>query len=319
MLKAAVQKGISFLPAKQKVNYWFQKNITQGVKLTDEHFGYKVEHARDHITFFNKYGNPGTDKTILELGTGWYPIIPLFMYLTDSGKVISIDIQSWQSKDQHLTAIKKIQEWKVSGKLGTFLDQLKPERWKTLQAILDQPEAYSLGSINQEIGLQVLIQDARQAEMATGSIDFICSNNTFEHIYPDVLSGILKEFKRVLRPDGVMSHFIDLSDHFAHFDASINVYNFLQFSEKDWQRIDNSIQPQNRLRMPAYRALYEKLDIPIIEESLRKGNVELLRQISIHEEFQDYSLEDLAITHGYLVTRMDALIDPSATESDEPD
>ncbi len=60
------------------------------------------------------------------------------------------------------------------------------------------------------------------------SVDFICSNNTFEHIPADILSAILREFKRVIKPGGLMSHFIDMSDHFAHFDSRITIYNFLE-------------------------------------------------------------------------------------------
>ena len=65
------------------------------------------------------------------------------------------------------------------------------------------------------------------------SVDFICSNNTFEHIPQEILRDILVEFKRVLHPNGLMSHFIDMSDHFAHFDSRITIYNFLQIQQKN--------------------------------------------------------------------------------------
>ena len=40
-MKAIAQKAISFLPKKEKINYWFQKNITKGVTLTDEYFEFQ--------------------------------------------------------------------------------------------------------------------------------------------------------------------------------------------------------------------------------------------------------------------------------------
>jgi hypothetical protein len=53
-LKAIVQKSISILPGREKVNFFFQKNITKGVVLSDEHFSNKIGHALDHINFYLK-------------------------------------------------------------------------------------------------------------------------------------------------------------------------------------------------------------------------------------------------------------------------
>ena len=53
--EAIVQKGISYLPKKDKINYLFQKYVTKGVYLTDEYFTYKITHARDHLAYFKKY------------------------------------------------------------------------------------------------------------------------------------------------------------------------------------------------------------------------------------------------------------------------
>ena len=61
--------------------------------------------------------------------------------------------------------------------------------------------------------------------------------------------GISSKVQTDWKPDGLHSHFIDMSDHFAHMDSSISIYHFLRYSEAQWKRIDNSIQPQNRWRL----------------------------------------------------------------------
>ncbi|NUO03298.1 MAG: hypothetical protein HUU01_22025 [Saprospiraceae bacterium] len=95
-----------------------------------------------------------------------------------------------------------------------------------------------------------------------------------------------------------------MSDHFAHFDKSITIYHFLRFSEQAWQIIDNSIQPQNRLRFKAYKQMYQELGIPITEENVRPGSQEQVGQERIHRTFlQAYSKEELAISHGYLISK----------------
>lgn len=304
VLKAIVQKGISYLPNPERVNLFFQKHVTKGVELNDEHFGYKSTHAYDHIKHFRDLGKTSADTEILELGTGWYPIIPAFMFLTESGRVTSVDIMSWMTKESQVVAFEKILEWREAGKLDQFNELIIQERWQEMLDVISNPQNYSKESIDELLGLTPLIQDARNMDLADGSFDLICSNNTFEHVYPDVLKGILKEFKRVIRKGGVMSHFIDMSDHFAHFDNSITIYNFLKYSEKQWKRIDNSVQPQNRLRLVQYKEMYQDLGIPITEEHVRPVDSSVLEGQEIHTELQVYSQEELAQSHAYLISVM---------------
>ncbi|MFK7935865.1 MAG: class I SAM-dependent methyltransferase [Saprospiraceae bacterium] len=304
--KALVQKTISFLPNPEKVNYLFQKYVTKGVELNADHFGYKINHAADHARFYEKYsGQPLAGKQVLELGTGWYPIVPIALFLKGAERIVSLDIQSWMTQASQITAIETIVDFRRKGELDKILPEIIKERWQVLEVILQQRDTISKEEINQQIHLEPMIQDASQTNFADHTFDFICSNNTFEHVHRSVLFAILKEFKRIVKADGLMSHFIDLSDHFAHFDTSINVYNFLQFSTKTWQRIDNDIQPQNRLRWRDYEEMYATLVIPYVESDIRKGDMAKLRTVSLAKEFKEhYTEEEVAISHGYMISKM---------------
>ena len=183
------------------------------------------------------------------------------------------------------------------------------ERFEVLRSLHHtDPTQLTQEEICRQLHLELIVQDARQLTISDGSVDFIVSNNTFEHVYPEVLRGILERFWQLLRPGGLMSHFIDMSDHIAHMDPSINIYNFLQFSEKDWQRIDNDIQPQNRWRMAHYRDLYEELGFPYEQRKLRPGGEAALRTVDVHEEFGHLSSKELAISHGYLLSRKEVSV-----------
>lgn len=303
--KAIVQKTISYLPNKEKINYLFQKYVTKGVYLTDEYFTYKITHAQDHIDYFKKYSNKDfSESNFLELGTGWYPIVPIAMYLNDFEEIISIDIQSWMTKESILTTIEKFVEWRANGELSKYLTFINEEKWAVLINILKENEQLTKEQISQIFHLKTFIQDARKTDFADNSFDFICSNNTFEHVPKAILIPILKEFKRIAKKDGIMSHFVDMSDHFAHFDKTINIYNFLQYSQKTWDLIDNSIQPQNRMRWKDYRQIYADLDIAITDEAVRKGDLKALKTVKLAAMYQSYSMEELAISHGYLVSKM---------------
>jgi len=303
MIKALVQKGISFLPASRKINYFFQKNVTRGVILDDEHFGLKIGHARDHFNYFME-GHPAKKGvTVLELGTGWYPVIPILFYLTGLGRVISVDIQQWMTRKTQQDTILKYREWKQKGLLEDLEQEIDPDRWSVLMDVLDHPDLYKQEAVNRLIGLTPLVADARHLDLENHSVDFICSNNTFEHIPTSILGEILTEFKRVLHPDGVMSHFIDMSDHFAHFDTRICIYNFLKFSKRTWKALDNSIQPQNRLRYRDYLDMYHEAGLTVSQEEIREGSLEELGKVKVHPEFSGYSPGELAISHAYIISR----------------
>jgi SAM-dependent methyltransferase len=306
IIKAIIQKTISYFPGSQKINTFFQKYITRGVHLTDEHFGLKLQHARDHLQYLLKYDSTQSLRTILELGTGWYPVIPILFFLTSSGQVISVDIQGWMTLKTQLATILKMKEWRDKGKLDDLLPVINEERWEQLMSVLRDTSAFDCHRINQLIGLKPLIQDARDLDIETGTVDFICSNNTLEHIPDQILRDILLEFKRVLKPGGVMSHFIDMSDHFAHFDSRITIYNFLRFSKKRWRFIDNSIQPQNRLRYKDYTEMFRLSGFSVSEEAIQRGNPEDVELTGIHPEFSSYTTDELAISHAYIISVPDA-------------
>ncbi|MBR9923165.1 MAG: class I SAM-dependent methyltransferase [Bacteroidetes bacterium] len=299
--KAVVQKGISFLPWKHKVNHLFQKYVTKGVLLNEEHLHWKLTHAKDHLQFFREeQGKPFGESNCLELGTGWYPVVPIALYLNGFSKVYSLDIRPWMNGETMLVCIEMLREWRETGRLEKYLSDFDEDRWNALLKLAD--DKAPMEKICETIGLELLIKDARDTGLDAGSIDYFTSNNTFEHIYAEVLLGILAEFKRIKHDRSVMSHFIDLSDHFAHMDSSINIYNFLQFSEKRWKLIDNDIQPQNRLRWKDYLVMYEQLDLPYREALVREGSVEAVERIAIDAHFKNYSSAELAISHGYLIS-----------------
>ena len=304
-LKAAVQKTISYLPRPERVNALFQRYVTGGVVLDDEHFGYKFGHALDHLRFTRTYGNrPIAGCEVLELGTGWYPIVPILWFLHGAERVVSLDIQSWLTAASLRTALER-----VHAALGArpqvegVGERISEQRYATIEALLADP-AWTLADACGRLRFEPRLLDARRTDYPDASFDVICSNNTFEHIYPDVLESILREFRRLLRPGGLMTHFVDLSDHFAHFDHSINIYNFLRYSEAAWSRIDNSIQPQNRLRWPDYRAMYARAGVPITVEEVRAGDRKALAAVDVHPEFWGRGLteEEVAVSHGYLVS-----------------
>ncbi len=304
ILKAIVQKTISYLPLSEKINYLFQKYVTKGVNLTDAYFIQRLILAKNHFDAYSKFNKNAIPKTCLELGTGWYPIVPICFFVAGSEKIYSVDITFLTSKERIRATVEMFIEAQKECELEKYIP-INKVRFEKLVDISKNYDNLSLENILEQLHLVYLIEDARKLSLPDNSIDLVNSNNTFEHIYPKILIPILKEFKRVVsKSHGVQSHFIDMSDHFAHFDTSINIYNFLQFSESQWRLIDNSIQPQSRLRIDDYKKIYADLEIPIDLENFREGRLGELKTIKLSEPYSSKSLEMNAISHCHFISVM---------------
>jgi SAM-dependent methyltransferase len=301
ILKAVVQKCISFLPYRHKINYFFQKYITKGVFLTEDYFTDRLSHARDHINAYNSHRQSIENMSTLELGTGWYPVVPISMFLSGAETIHTVDISNLCDLDKLKTTINMFIYHLSKGTLEQFITLL-PDRLALLKKIHQEADDLDFETILSKLNIIYSVQDARKLSLETDSIDLIHSNNTFEHVYPDMLESLLVEFKRVCKPEGIMSHFVDMSDHFAHFDKSISIYNFLKFSDKQWQLIDNSVQPQNRWRLPDYLELYKKLNLKLLSVETRKGSTQLLESIKINDKYKSTPIEELAISHCLLIS-----------------
>lgn len=303
ILKAIIQKGISFLPYKNKINYFFQKHITKGVVLSDDLFEDRLIHASNHISYFLKTSPDSSGFISLELGTGWYPIVPISMYLAGAKSIYSIDIENLTSVKMQRDSILKFMEWHKNNKIQKYLPDLNLDRLSTLADLTTIKDGHKFSEKWKSLGFNFMVKDARHLPFGDAYIDLIHSNNTLEHVYPNVLNDLFKEFYRILKHDGLMSHFIDMSDHFAHLDRSISIYNFLQFTESQWKLIDNSVQPQNRWRINDYRRLYTENKFNILEELNRKGEIDEVQKLQIKPPFSLYSVSDIAISHTHIYAK----------------
>lgn len=314
ILKAIVQKTISYLPWSQRINYFFQKYVTKGVQLSDAYFEDRLGHAKTHIEAWEQFSGGQPLRSTLELGAGWYPVVPIALYLYGAETIRTADITLLSDAGHVRTTIRKFLEYAECGRLTAWLDA-RPDRLEQLQALVAGEKPAGFETLTKALHIEYLIQDARHLSLPDASVDLVHSNNTFEHIYPDILIDLLREFKRVVRPGGVQSHFIDLSDHFAHFDTSITIYHFLRFSPAAWRWINNSIQPLNRLRITDYRRMYHEAGIPVDREVLRPGNVEELRKGRVDGLFSGNTEVENAVSHGLFISKMPLIAPTSPTPS----
>ena len=301
ILKAALQGAMSQLPNPQKWNQVLQKNVTKTLILREPYFLEKWNQSQLHAEHLSQFAEGDLkDKTSLEIGTGWFPINSVGLALLGVGNVLTVDRQD----------LINIENVRVT--LQMYLDLIDRrvvrlpfdnDNYHTLKMTLKLPKETPARELLSRMGVKAKIVDVTESDFEGQRFDLICSNNTLEHIPKESIRELFLASKRLCSSDGVMSHFVDLADHYATFDGSITDYNFLRFSSLSWALFNNEIQWQNRLRINDYRKLIELTGWSLVHEDSRRHGLSVLESVPIAKEFREYSAEDLRVFETWLVSK----------------
>jgi len=226
---------IKILLARLPLNYrlWRGTRIFRHGDMDRPAYAYKVFRTHyDRVNFPRK----NICFVALELGPGdslfsallTYAFHASCTYLVDVGRFARDDISAYQA-------------------MATFLSHqnLSPPQIKgasSLHELLESINAhYEVNGINS------------LRKISDGSIDFAWSHAVLEHIWRADFSQTLFELRRILRPDGVCSHRIDLRDHLG------GGLNNLRFSSSFWESdfIRRSGFYTNRIRCQEMLHLFE--------------------------------------------------------------
>jgi hypothetical protein len=144
--------------------------------------------------------------------------------------------------------------------------------------------------------------DARDTALHDGSVDFIYSSSTLEHIPGEDIAKILTECKRVASATCRMSFIIDYHDHYGSADSTITRWNFYRFTEREWRKYNPGNHYQNRLRHSEHERLFDEAGLETIsaQRVVQPWAESELDRTPICQEFQ-HSRADLATTNGYFV------------------
>jgi Methyltransferase domain len=293
--KAALQKGMSGLPRADAANYWFQRRVTGSLPRPADGFSMHVGEALRHLAIFDRsHGLDRADARFYEFGAGWDLIGPLTYWACGVQHQILIDIRP----NLRLELVED-----TLSRLGAELEaqgvtpscEISPQR-------LHGPDDLA------RFGIEYLApRDARASELPAESVDFISSTFTMEHIPAPDLDAILRESRRLLALDGVISSSVDFQDHYSYVDSSVGRHNFLRYGEGRWRLVNSSLHYQNRLRLPDYRGLIEQAGLGILEEevdSATPAEREAVKRMRLPARFANgYSPEDLTALSALFVAK----------------
>lgn len=302
LLKAAVQKAISPLPAGRTVNYLFQRHVSHTLPIDDARLRRQFRRAASHFEAFREYVTTRSvsDAVFYEFGAGWDLAVPLALHSLGVDRQIVVDREENARLELVNDALTRL-----NARRGGFERSLGVSLRPLGEGLA------SLADLKSRLGIEYLApRDAANTRLPAGSVDFVSSTSTLEHVpEPDML-GILIECRRLLRPGGIMSCRVDMRDHHAYFDDTVSPHNFLKFSSRTWRLINSSLNHQNRLRYPDYIRLVELVGLQIVTLDVGRptaADLETLRTMPLADEFRRYgSWEDLGVKSLRIVLKKGA-------------
>jgi hypothetical protein len=305
LLKTALQRAISGLPRSHWWNALLQRHVTGGLRIQPYgEFQGKLKACRRHLDFYREFsGQVREDFTVVEIGTGWFPIIPIGLHLCGAREIWTFDIVRLLRADTFNKVIEYFCLFAKTGKLYEILPAALPARVVELIDLSSSVTRMSPVEFLERLNIHALVHDVRNSGLGDRSANMVFSHGVLEHFPPPMLAEALGELRRICSRDSVMSHFIGMADQFASFDRSITPFNSMRYSAWAWRWLNNSMIPQNRLRISDYRRAYSDAGFEIVAEEDLNGAESDLASVRLAAEFEHYDKQELLVLFSWLVGR----------------
>ncbi len=303
IIKSFLHRTISWLPHRHWWNRRLQ-SLTGSIELSDAAFERKLGECKHQLESLRQYApEVPRDFSAVDLGTGWYPIMPIGYFLCGAKETHSYDISPLLERGRLAVLLGSFIAYADGGKLDQMLPEWQKERLETLRTLVPSAMQEEPAVLLGKLGIRIHVQDAQSTGLQSSSVDFLTSSGVLELIPLPVLQGIMKEFARVASPTALLFHRINLRDDYAVFDKGIPPLHFLRFSDRAWSWLGSGINPLNRLRIPTYRDLFQETGWKVVCEENIVGTQEDLRRVPLAKEFRNYSEADLLVLESWMMCR----------------
>ncbi len=305
-LKALIHNSISYLPSKPSytLHYLLQRRFG-GLKNKNP-----VNEILKGIDICNEIINQNQsprNKIFFELGTGRIALAPLAYWLMGAEKIITVDLNPYLKEELIKESLQYISKHKeeIRSLFGILIDE---DRWDRLLLFIDNT-SFEISKYFKLCRITYIAPgDAANTALPLNSIDYHTSSTVFEHIPKDILKAIIIEGNRMIRKDGLFIHDIDYSDHFSHSDNKISAINFLQYSDKKWDKYaGNRYMYMNRLRHDDFLDLFQNEGHHILNSRLKidSRSQDLLEKFDfpLNNQFKDKPNNILSISRAWITSR----------------
>lgn len=257
-----------------------------------------IEGAVGQIDVLRRLGLAPEGKRAMEIGSGWYPVMPLMYRLAGAEHVRLTDVEPLMHAANVAATVEFMRKHKarIVGALG--IDEEQFER------VLGAPLDGALEPLLARLGLSYVL--VNKGWDGVGKVDVIFSHTTLEHIPPAVLRAIFLEARTALNPGGVMSHGVDHTDHRSNEDERLSRIDFLRYSDRMWTMLCvDPLDYTNRWRHSDYMKLFADTEYELLYEHPTR-NEEMARDaktLPLWGRFKQMDETDAATAWSHFVAR----------------
>ncbi|NOT42028.1 MAG: class I SAM-dependent methyltransferase [Alphaproteobacteria bacterium] len=306
LIKSAAHRVISWLPNSQWWNEQFQRHVTRSLDLSDGSFEMRLRLTQRYFELYaaTPPGQRTSGFTTLELGTGWYPVVPIGLWLCGADRNWTYDITPLLNADRLRATLTKFADAARDNALRALLPAAQPDRVEQLDVLCKRSAAEDPIALLASIGIEVRIQDAQNSGLLPDSVDLFTSTSVLEYIPRPALTALWGEFARIAKPGAVSAHFINLGDQYRHFDRKLSAVNFLRFTERQWRLFNSPLVPLTRLRHSDYLGLFQTTGWHVIHDEKTHAAASALETIPLAPEFRGYAKDDLLVLTALITAKL---------------
>jgi len=299
-LKSAGFKLLSAMPGGRLLYGWVQERVTQSTLASRSRVEQKIGVGIGYWDWLKRNNRTARllDGTLLDLGAGWHPTIPLLFHSLGARRQILLDVQPLMSAGHTRDTLRLFRE--IAGDPGW------PYRHELRR--LPGPPADS-GAATAELiaplGMEYIAPYQGRYDFPANSADLALCTQAMQHIPKPVQLEIFRHLHRALKPGGLFLATVHLVGHFANPHATAGQYEHLKPSPRVWENLVNSsLMSFNRLKAPDYREQLLEAGFRLGEFEVRPptaGDLADFSSVKPHRCFERYSAQDLAARHLFFV------------------
>lgn len=166
----------------------------------------------------------------------------------------------------------------------------------------EKPNIEDIDEIKKYYNIEYMTEGLKSLRsLPDSSIDYLWSQSVLEHIKLDEFRDYVREFRRIIKEDGVSVHGVDLKDHLSY------ALNNLRFTEAMWESrfMSSSGFYTNRLRYSEILDIFSQEGFSPNILNLKKWKDLPTKKERMDEKFRNMRNEEL------LISEFDLLLHPS--------
>lgn len=240
---------------------------------------------------------------VLELGTGWFPYMPIVAFLFGARDIVTVDLNPWLSNETLRKTIKSIldKEEKIKVNLN-FDSEILNSRFSVLKSIYNDNCEFRLTL--DRLGIKYLSNYNVCNLEVDEKFDVILSSNVLEHIEINALSKIHAHLLNVVSDKGIAVHRYNPADHYAYLSGS--TISFLTVPDWLWRFYrQGGIAYHNRLRTREHASLVSNNDwvIKLWADAIDNKAVELLegKKVNLNNRYNEMDLDEICAYYSWFV------------------